>query len=721
MKFKKGMDKFCAFLALILAVTYLGWNVGNLSPKETHIQSENNLQLTAEQAKSSSDSSSNDDSGTKGEENQDQDQTDADSSDANTSKKQDKSQNQEQDKEQEKKQEEETPTPSPSQAAIVPLQYTQDDQESEEQDGGTDKQDDSSQDDQKKGENSDKNKEGDQEKKSGNQGSGTGKGGENTPTATPTQGQGKPSGTPSPTSGGTTPTPTPGGEEEPKDDSEPVIMTNLANKAVTYNELTNDQLSFYAYLENPTDSMTLQVKFQGNVLSSEDGQNYQITLKRKTDNVVTLLVKQSNKTIETLEYHIIYQEDKADEEHPEQGDNPPSIKTNLDNRDLRIGNRNFTLTVTARDYKNKVIPASNLEVRMDGKRITAYTGSKTFEYQLYFNNPDVGDEEEHTISVLAWDNEGNSRYVSYKVTYVYQDTGAEIGTAYIVLDATTVGLDIMEEAYPYRIKQDEPASYAVVAMLEDCGYDIQYGGTLDNGFYLKRISRGGMMDGAEVPKRLWDLVVKDGLTQTNQSYTDSLGEFDFFQGSGWMFSVGGELYAGKGLSEYYLSDGDTLYLRFTLSYGKDIGGYSSTGGQYGSLEEYCGKWINGQDIVEHQWNQMQITKEASCTEEGEESAACKICGEMTDNQIIPALGHDYQIVSETDADCTQGGSVTYQCSRCGDSYEETTEALDHDYQAVENVDATETEDGYILYRCSRCGEEYQETIPATGSSEEGLE
>ena len=35
------------------------------------------------------------------------------------------------------------------------------------------------------------------------------------------------------------------------------------------------------------------------------------------------------------------------------------------------------------------------------------------------------------------------------------------------------------------------------------------------------------------------------------------------------------------------------YFRFTLSYGKDIGGYDSTGGGYGSLSSYCGLWING--------------------------------------------------------------------------------------------------------------------------------
>ena len=87
---------------------------------------------------------------------------------------------------------------------------------------------------------------------------------------------------------------------------------------------------------------------------------------------------------------------------------------------------------------------------------------------------------------------------------------------------------------------------------------------MDVGFYLRRISRGGMMDYPAIPENLWSKILQDGLTLTGQTDNNSLGEFDYTQGSGWMYSVGGNTYAGKGLSGYYLTDGDTLYLRFTL-------------------------------------------------------------------------------------------------------------------------------------------------------------
>lgn len=60
-----------------------------------------------------------------------------------------------------------------------------------------------------------------------------------------------------------------------------------------------------------------------------------------------------------------------------------------------------------------------------------------------------------------------------------------------------------------------------------------------------------------------------------------------------MYSINGTLYEGTGMSGYKVRNGITIYVRFTLSYGKDIGGYDSTGGGYGSLSSYCGLWING--------------------------------------------------------------------------------------------------------------------------------
>lgn len=470
-------------------------------------------------------------------------------------------------------------------------------------------------------------------------------------------------------------------EPGPSDDTSTRIITDLSNCEITYNQLTDDTLPFYAYLINPNGE-TLKVKLQnsdtpmnGRYLTSADGKNYTARIVRNETNHITLYRKKGNTTVEEVRFSIRYVAQKADEDHPTIGEHPPTIVTNLDGV-TEISNRNFTLTVKATAYTGSPLYASQIEVQMDGKRITGPTGGPVYEYQLYFPDPIVGDTVEHTITIRAWDGEGNSAFVSYRILYRFVDTGDVIGTAYIVIDATTVGLDVMEEPYTYKIRQNTPASYAVIEALEEWGYEYEYSGSMDVGFYLRRISRGGMMDYPAIPENLWSKILQDGLTLTGQTDNNSLGEFDYTQGSGWMYSVGGNTYAGKGLSGYYLTDGDTLYLRFTLAYGKDIGGYSSTGGSYGLLPSYCGKWLNGTYIEEHVWGEPTQTVAPDCTHPGEISTVCTVCGDRKDQQEVPPLGHDFVETGRTEpGEDGTPGYIEYTCSRCGEQKREPIPAV----------------------------------------------
>ncbi len=470
---------------------------------------------------------------------------------------------------------------------------------------------------------------------------------------------------------GGTDVPTEGGE----DDTELRIVTDLSNCTITYDQLENDTLPFYAYIING-DKMTLKVKLQnsatpqnGRYLTGE-GKNYTTKLQRGEVNRFTLYVKDGKATVHEVTYLVRYMAQKADADHPTIGDHPPVIHTNLEGV-TELSNRNFTLTVQSKDYHGKSIVSSNMEVRMDGQRIPNPTGGPVYEYELYFPNPTVGDQTQHHITVTAWDNEGNSAYVAYDIIYRFVDTGDVIGTATIILDATTVGLDIMEEPFTYKVKQGEPASYAILAMLEEYGYEAEYAGTPDVGFYLRRISRGGMMDYYHIPDNLWSKIRADGLTLTDQYFNDSLGEFDFTQGSGWVYSIGGETYAGKGLSNYYLSGGDTLYLRFTLAYGKDVGGFvDEDGSSYGVLKSYCGKWLSGQYIPQHLWGDEVHTDAPTCTQDGQTYQICTVCGEKFVQETTPALGHSFEEIERIEPANGVDGKIVYRCKRCGEQKEE---------------------------------------------------
>ena len=177
---------------------------------------------------------------------------------------------------------------------------------------------------------------------------------------------------------------------------------------------------------------------------------------------------------------------------------------------------------------------------------------------------------------------------------------------------------------------------------------------------------------------------------------------------------------------------------------------------------YCPDCGNSSNSIEpapgHQWDDGNVTKEATCTEAGEITYTCtrlitNIGDGATRTETIPALGHDWDAgVVTTAATCTTDGVKTYTCSRCGTTKTETIQAtghspetipavaatcegkgksegsrcsvcgtiltaqidtanLGHDFQVTDSKAATATEDGYRTNTCSRCGYTYTETLP----------
>lgn len=461
--------------------------------------------------------------------------------------------------------------------------------------------------------------------------------------------------------------PQPGPSAEPED-SDPQIVTDLSNRIVTTGEVQNDTLPFYAYIQGGNSDLYLRVNLRnsetsgnGTYLSGQDGQyTAKLALGR---NYLNLYIKEGNRTIAQASFVITYAAEKADENNPVVGDNPPAIQTNLDGWTEDIKTQNFTLTVIARDSQQKPIYASGVSVTLDGAPVTGPTGSSTLEYVLYFRTPVVGDTERHIVRVTAWDSDGNSRCVSYEVTYRFVDEGQVNGTVRLVLDATTLGLGWLDDPYECEIRQGQPASYAVMEMLEEYGYSVDYGGSLDSDFYLRRVYRGDIARNAAVPEELWQKVQADGLNLTGQKSRDSIGEFDYTQGSGWMYSIGGVTYGTVGLSGYMPKDGDTIYLRFTLAYGKDIGG---GGAGYGYLTTYCGTWLNGTYIESHNYDDGAIIQEATCTEAEIFAYTCTVknCGHQKTEVRGNPLGHQEQETARVEPSETQDGYIDYTCQRC---------------------------------------------------------
>lgn len=444
-----------------------------------------------------------------------------------------------------------------------------------------------------------------------------------------------------------------GGEE----DDTPRIYTTLKTQQLTKAELPDSKLTFVAYplgkgdlhirvrLKNETNSGN------GLLLTSQNNQDYEAQLDFNADNLFVLSLYDGETFLGLVQYRVGYYANLADDTHSTVGDYPPSIVTNLDGASLDMSSQTFPLTVIARanaELGAGVIYSNQIRVTLDGKTVEKSYGDSQPTYELYFEPPQLGDEETHIIRVLAWDGNGNSTMKVYTVTYHQISEGDPAGSVDVVLDATTIGLGILDTG-TLDIVEGETAASVLLRFLQERGYEPDYQGSTTMNFYLRRISRGDIAYRANVPEHLWELILRDGIT-TNDNYDrDSIGEFDYTQGSGWMYSINGTLYEGTGMSGYKVRNGITIYVRFTLSYGKDIGGYDSTGGGYGSLSSYCGLWINGG---------------------------------------YQALGHDFVETDRLEPTETEDGYIHYRCSKC---HEEKTDILPATGGGTEPIEPAPTE------------------------------
>lgn len=466
------------------------------------------------------------------------------------------------------------------------------------------------------------------------------------------------------------------------------IVTDLRNADIVDNQLENDDLDFYAYLENASKKAKLKVRIRNSQTGENgkylkaDGKNYKVHLTRGK-NIITLIVKENGKTTHHVSFVINLTARKADADNPQVGKHPPVIKAWIDNEavessKIETKNRNFTIIFQATTHKGLHLPYDNIRVTFDGKPSAIPTGTHRYEYSFYLENPSIGDESHHKITVTAWDDEGNSSFKSYDLTYHFVDSGDVIGKCYVTIDATTIGLGILNDGFEYDVRQDEPASYAILAALDYYGYNVEYSGTKDSGFYLKGIEKGGIAESAGVPQNLAEKVVEDGISDFDrlaEVVRDSIAQFQYSNGSGWMYTIDGVNYPGRGMSEYFLNGHNNhITLRYTLSYGKDLG--LTVTNPPTKLSNYCGIWINGGYEPRHSFGDWKVVKEAGCEEEGLMERVCQICG-TKETKTIPKLSHNWV---ETD-----------------------------------RKEPTETEDGYVEYKCSVCGNVRREILPKRGN------
>jgi len=115
----------------------------------------------------------------------------------------------------------------------------------------------------------------------------------------------------------------------------------------------------------------------------------------------------------------------------------------------------------------------------------------------------------------------------------------------------------------------------------------------------------------------------------------------------------------------------------------------------------------------HQFSSYNVTKEATCSETGTETSECVRCGEQQDRPI-PKTEHNYQVTSTQNATCSADGRTEYTCTVCNDIKTEIIPKVNHSYTKTVKSKATCTANGTAELKCSVCGATSSETIKATG-------
>ena len=104
---------------------------------------------------------------------------------------------------------------------------------------------------------------------------------------------------------------------------------------------------------------------------------------------------------------------------------------------------------------------------------------------------------------------------------------------------------------------------------------------------------------------------------------------------------------------------------------------------------------------------------ATCTTEGSIETVCEKCGVVVKTTKQPALGHKHgEYTTTKEPTCTETGEATAVCTVCGDKQTKKLEALGHKFDDITvTKEATDKEAGEITAVCAVCGEKETIVLP----------
>lgn len=375
--------------------------------------------------------------------------------------------------------------------------------------------------------------------------------------------------------------------------SDTVIDDSTAQSSASFEKVTVDsqQYKFRLHLIRSTSREAItNVRVSDSTgtlsLTQDSDDRYTVDMGRE-DRQLYIDYKDSTGRSKTYKYLLHFQ--RGAEDTPE--DRQPTIIAQVEADGTVIGLTNgltmktpdLIVLVDGRSCNGQQLYANNYTVSVNGTVVSAPISQSGYQfgYTAYLSN-----EGANTITITATDGDGYSATRSWTVYY-------EEGTVTVTVsvEATTVGLGYLVPPTAVTVPGGTDAWTVVQQVLTENGYTVS-----GSGSYLSAIQRSGICSGFFIDSELMELIMADGMDENGagldpQPFSmDSLGEFDFYRWSGWMYSYNGS-YPGYGFNVCKPQDGSVIRVRYTLAMGKDIGGYSSANGNYGvSSGNYYKEW-----------------------------------------------------------------------------------------------------------------------------------
>lgn len=372
-----------------------------------------------------------------------------------------------------------------------------------------------------------------------------------------------------------------------------VIDDSTAQSSASFEKVTVDsqQYKFQLHLIQSTGREAItNVRVSDSTgtfsLTQDSDGRYTVDMGRE-DRQLYIDYRDSTGRSKTYKYQLHFQ--RGAEDTPE--DRQPTIIAQVEADGTVIGLTNgltmktpdLIVLVDGRSCNGQQLYANNYTVSVNGTVVSAPISQSgcQFGYTAYLSN--VG---ANTITITGTDGDGYAATRSWTVYYEKGDI-----TVTVSVEATTVGLGYLVAPTEVTVPGGTDAWTVVQQVLTDNGYTVS-----GSGSYLAAIQCSGICDGWSIDPELMGRIIEDNMdelgagTDPRPYSMDSLGEFDFYRYSGWMYSYNGS-YPGYGFNVCKPQDGSVIRVRYTLAMGKDIGGYSSANGNYGvSSGNYDKEW-----------------------------------------------------------------------------------------------------------------------------------